>query len=114
MKRSSHQSRSKILSAGACLFLIMALSVQVHAGNPAADPRNTLRASVVVITDKAEKYNFIYVSERPFRVSTSAVILDYNDEKIPLGSLRTPCKAKISYRLFGDNRYPMVEKIQVQ
>ena len=114
MNKSIHPSRSKNVYVGACLLLLLAFSVQVHAGNPVADPRNTLRASVVVITDKAEKYNFIYVSERPFRVSTSAVILDYNDEKIPLGSLRTPCKAKISYRLLGDNRHPMVEKIQVQ
>jgi hypothetical protein len=114
MKKPIRLSRPKILYAGACLFLIMALIGQVHAGNPAADPRNTLRASEVVIEDKAEKYNLIYVSERPFRVSTSAVILDYNKEKIPLGSLRTPCKAKITYRLFGDNRYPMVQKIQVQ
>ena len=60
------------------------------------------------------KDNLIYVNERTFRVSTSAVILDYNDERIPLDSLRTPCKAKINYRLFGENRYPMVEKIQVQ
>jgi hypothetical protein len=114
MKKPIRLSQLKILSAVACFFLTMALSGQVHAGNPAADPRNKLRASVVVIADKAEKYNLIYISERPFRVSTSAVILDYNKEKIPLGSLRTPCQAKITYRLFGDNRYPMVEKIHVQ
>jgi hypothetical protein len=114
MKKSSHDSPSKILSTGVCLFLIIVLSGQVYAGNPTPDPRNRLRASVVVIADKTAKYNLIYVSERPFRVSTSAVILDYNDERIPLDSLRTPCKAKIDYRLFGDNRYPMVEKIQVE
>ena len=114
MKKPIRLSRSKILYAAACLFLIMVLAAQVHAGNPAADPRNTLRASMVVIKDKAEKYNLIFVGERPFRVSTSAVILDYNKEKIPLSSLRTPCQAKITYRLFGDNRYPMVEKIHVQ
>jgi hypothetical protein len=92
----------------------MAVSGPLHTGNSPVGPLNTLRASMVVIDDKAEKYNLIFVSERPFRVSTSAVILDYNKEKIPLGSLRTPCQAKITYRLFGDNRYPMVEKIQVQ
>ena len=114
MKKLIRISGWKILYAGTCFFLMMAVSGQLHAGKPAVDPRNTIRASVVVIEDKAAKYNLIFVSERPFRVSTSATILDYNKERIPLSSLQTPCKAKITYRLFGDNRYPMVEKIQVQ
>ncbi len=114
MNRPIRLFRSKILYAAAALFLMMALSGKAQTAGPAPGPRNTLRTSVVVIDDKAEKYNLIFVSERPFRVSTTALIIDYDKEKIPLGSLRTPCKAKIKYRLFGDNRYPLVEKIQIQ
>lgn len=95
----------------ALILLSMVMAQGTLAGKTiiSADP---LKVNVFTIEDKADKYRFIFVGERRFRVSPTATILDYRGESIPLSSLPVPCRAKITYYLFGDNRDPLVEKIQ--
>ena len=90
----------------------MIIAQEALAKTPAAMPTNSLEVGVFTIEDKADKYNFIFIGERRFRVSPTATILDYRGESIPLSSLPVPCRAKITYHLFGDNRDPLIEKIQ--
>ena len=90
----------------------MVMAQGTLAGEPVTMPAGSLRVNVFTIEDKADKYRFIFVGERRFRVSPTATILDYNGESIPLSSLPVPCRAKVTYYLFGDNRDPLVEKIQ--
>ena len=81
---------------------------------PVFTPQQTVRAEVVDITEIAEKYNLIFVGERRFRVSTTAGILDRNGKRIPLHFLPVPVRATLTYQLFGENRDPLVIKIQVR
>ncbi len=94
------------------ILLSMIIAQEALAKTPVAMPTNLFEVGVFTIEDKADKYRFIFVGERRFRVSPTATILDYNGESIPLSSLPVPCRAKITYYLFGDNRDPLVEKIQ--
>jgi hypothetical protein len=79
---------------------------------PGPDP-SLLIQDTVTIDDKAESFRYIFVKERRFRVSETAVILDYNGKKMTLMDLPIPVRAKISFRLFGDNRHPIINKIQI-
>jgi len=96
----------------ALILLSMVMAQGVLAGKSVIIPADPLRVKVFTIEDKADKYRFIFVGERRFRVSPTATILDYNGESIPLSYLPIPCRAKVTYYLFGDNRDPLVEKIQ--
>lgn len=96
------------------IFLPITMLDHAHAGRPVMLSRNDLRVSTVTIDNMADKYNFIFVGERRFRVSPTAAILDYSGKSIPLGFLPIPCRAKMTYHLFGDNRDPLVIKIQLR
>ncbi|MBW1863515.1 MAG: hypothetical protein JRJ02_14260 [Deltaproteobacteria bacterium] len=90
------------------------MSGRAYAKEPIITPQGLQKIKVVTISDKAEKYNFIFVGEQRFRVSSSAIILDYGKKPIHLRFLAVPCKAEITYRLFGYNRDPLIEKIQLK
>ena len=93
---------------------ITLMGVQAFAKEPILTPQGMQKTQIVTIDDKAENYRLIFVGERRFRISPSAKILDYAGNPIPLKFFLVPCKAKITYRLFGDNRDPQVDKIQLQ
>ena len=67
--------------------------------------------AVVRIDGKSAEYNYIFINERRFRVSPDAEIIDYGGSERPLSWLPTPCRAEITYRMYGDHRHPLVEKI---
>ena len=100
------------------LMMIAILSItlipEAQGKPPVFTPLQTVKAEVVEITEIVEKYNFIFVGERRFRVSTTAGILDRNGENIQLRLLPVPVRAKLTYQLFGENRDPLVIKIQVR
>ena len=116
MKREKqHSGLSAVLVAAAIvIFLPILLIAHAHAEPPVILSMNTLKVRTVQIDGKSDKYNFIFVCERRFRVSPTASILNYRGENIPLKRLPIPCRAKITYHLFGDNRDPFVEKIQLR
>ena len=112
-KKTEPDLLSKTVCASLALILLSMIMVQeALAGRSANKSAVPLMVKVFTIEDKADKYRFIFVGERRFRVSPTATILDYNGESIPLGYLPVPCRAKVTYYLFGDNRDPLVEKIQ--
>lgn len=80
---------------------------------PQLATQGILEERVFTIDDKAPKTGYIFISERRFRVAHGTTILDYGGKDIPLKRLPTPCRAKVTYRLFGDHRDPMVEKIRL-
>ena len=100
-------------TALATIFLF-GIIAQVHAEGPPINPVNPLMVSIVTIDAKADKYNFVFVGERRFRVPNTATILNRVGRSITLRSLPVPCKAEITYLLFGDNRDPLIEKIQLE
>ena len=60
-------------------------------------------------------YNYIFIGERRFRVSPTAAILDNSGRKsLPLRLLPLPCKAMVTYHLYGDHRDPLVVKIHLK
>ena len=81
---------------------------------PVFTPLQTVKAEVVEITEIADKFHLIFIGERRFRVSITAGILDRNGKKTQLGLLPVPVRAKLTYQLFGENRDPLVLKIQVR
>lgn len=66
---------------------------------------------IVTIEDIAPKQHFIFVSDRAFRMLPSTVILDRDGNTLSYKALGVPCKARITFRLFGNNRHPLVTRI---
>ena len=105
---------SKTLSISLVVILLSIAISQAHAEKPAIMSEGVSKVILVEIDNKVAKYSFIFVGERRFRVSSTTTILDHSRKRITLELLPIPCRAKITYRLFGDNRDPMVEKIQLK
>ena len=102
------------LWAALMVLILWGAPGRVHAGGPVPPiPKDTIRTGVFTIEEKAPESHHIFILERRFRVAHGAPILDYGGRSIPLKFLPTPCRAKITYSLFGDHRDPLVEKIQL-
>jgi hypothetical protein len=103
------------VSMGALVVLILSgiSVVPVAAREVAINPGDELMVSVLRIDDKAPDFNYVFIGERRFRVATTAEIVGYGGP-IPLVKLRIPCRAEITYQLFGDNRDPMIYKIRIK
>jgi hypothetical protein len=106
------QLKPMILVAAVAILLGTGI-LPAHAGGPSSVP-GSLKEAIMTIDDKADKYDFIFVGERRFQVPPSALILNRYGRKIGLEELRVPCKATVTYQLFGDHRDPLVEKIRVR
>lgn len=96
------------------LFFMTGQMEQARAQKNGVLPAGDVRVLTVEIDGMDVKHNFIFITERRFRVSHTAAILNVRGEKIPFKLLRVPSRAEITYRLFGDNRDPLVEKIQLK
>ncbi|MEW6669610.1 MAG: hypothetical protein AB1512_30740 [Thermodesulfobacteriota bacterium] len=98
----------------ASLFTV-ASSPQAWARGPQKPfPGHQMQKRQLTINEKSPDYNYIFVGERRFKVSTSAEILDRRGRKLSLQDLRVPCSANITYQMPGDNRDPMVHRIQLR
>jgi hypothetical protein len=96
------------------ITIVFSLFSQAYAEKPTPmQDGSSLNESIVTIQDKDGERGFIFVGERRFRVSTTAKILGYRGEELSLKLLPLPCRAKIVYQLFGDNRHPLVQRIQL-
>ena len=113
-RRKQYLALSTTLFSALATIFLFGIIAQAHAEEPPINPVNPLMVSMVTINDKADKYNFIFVGERRFRVSHTATILNYRGKSISLRLLPIPCSAEITYHLFGDNRDPLVQKIQLK
>ncbi len=98
---------------------ILALALLLHlsgapatALQPAAPPvLEEPLTRVVLIEEKAPGPHFIYVEERAFRMSPDAVMEDVNGNPLTLEALPVPCRARITFYLYGGNRYPYVTRL---
>jgi hypothetical protein len=90
------------------------ITIPVCAAEKPATPGNALQVRVVTIDDMDHNHNLIFVEERRFRVSPSATIVDRWGRALKLKDLKIPCKAKITYHLFGDHRDPLVKRIRLR
>lgn len=95
---------------------ILAASPHVFAGQPPKplSDGSMKERKLLTIADKSPDYNYIFIKDRRFQVSTSAVMLDHRGRKISLKDLLVPCKAYVTYQIFGDARDPMVHEIQLR
>lgn len=102
-------------SCKAILVLVLLLHLS---GTPAAALQPAAPAvldepltRVVLIEEKAPGPHFIYVEERAFRMSPDAVLEDTNGNPLTLEGLPVPCTARITFYLYGGNRYPYVTRL---
>lgn len=104
----NHKPRNAILLLAMLVSLIGAPAMALPPAPSAMDKAET---RVVLIEEKAPGPHYIYVKERAFRVEPEATIQDGNGNALTLETLPVPCKARITFYLFGDNRRPYVTRI---
>ncbi len=107
--------------ARVCLFGVWVMVCLLAASSPvwaqrSPDPlsEGVKERRLFTIVDKSPDYNYIFITDRRFKVLPTAVILDYRGRKISLRDLLVPCAAYITYQMFGDGRDPLVQKIQLK
>ena len=94
-------------------FIIPIFVITAHPGTvfPKSAPQSLDRLATVTISGKTA--DAVLVSERPFTIIESTIIVNVKGKKIQLSDLAVPCNAEIEYRLRMDEN-PLALKITVK
>lgn len=107
---------STLMLESAALLILLFLAGPAAAQPTAKETQKTgeIRATArMTISEVAAEYNLIYVTERAFRVTPEAAVLDGAGNEISLKELSPPFKAMVTYVLTGGNQRPLVTGIKV-
>ncbi|MBW1803446.1 MAG: hypothetical protein JRJ85_22290 [Deltaproteobacteria bacterium] len=96
------------------IFATIFMIAPSHAAGPVIASMNEAMVHEVIIDNMAPDFNYVFIGERRLRVSPGAAIKDHNGKSIPLRLLPVPCRARMTYRIFGDHRDPLVLKIRLR